>query len=113
MLGCPAQKAARFSGGLFLLPLFPIAHLFRNCRDAEGAEREIDDAVRAKDDHEPDDAPHNRLLPFGALRLVSRVCDELKYAPNEDHERTRREEQDKRINNLHDDLVEKRVESGH
>lgn len=94
---------------------FVFIYLFRNFRDrrdAERAECDVDDAVCAEDDNEPDDAPHNRAATLLPLPLVPRSLDEFEYAPDEDDERARREKQDYRINNLHDDLREKFVENG-
>jgi hypothetical protein len=82
-------------------------------REIERAERDIDDAVCAEYDDEPDETPHNRTLPFFTLCFVARVRDELKHAPEEHDECDRRKKQDYRIDNLHDDFPEERVEYGH
>ena len=70
----------------------------------EGAERDIDNAVRAEDDDESDNAPEDSALALLALALIPRPFDELEHAPEEEDERGGREKQDNRINNLHDDL---------
>ena len=67
-------------GGLFLF----IARSFLNQWKAERAEREVDDAVRAEDDDEPDDAPHDGLFTLRTLRFISRMRDELKHSPDEE-----------------------------
>ncbi|MDP2655341.1 MAG: hypothetical protein Q8P17_02140 [bacterium] len=44
-------------------------------REIERAERDIDDAVRAEYDDEPDEAPHNRALALFTLRFITGVRD--------------------------------------
>ena len=98
-------------------PYSPPLYLWRqgllNCRYAEGGEDDIDDAVRAKDDDEPDEPPHNRASALLALRLVARMRDKFKYAPEKDDERHPRKQQYERIDDLRNNLPEKGVECGH
>jgi hypothetical protein len=101
--------------GLFSFPLPYLLPSYRltNVREIEGAERDIDNAVCAEYDDEPNETPHNRALPLFTLRFIARVRDELKHAPEKHDERDRRKKQDYRIDNLHDDFPEERVEYGH
>lgn len=89
------------------------AYCFLDRLEIERAERDVDDAVRAEDDDEPNETPHNRTLPFFTLRLVTRMRNELKHTPEEYNERDRRKKQDYRIDNLLDDFPEERVEYDH
>ena len=82
-------------------------------RNTERPECKIDDAIRPEDDYQSDEPPHNRLPSLCAFRLVSRVCNEIKYAPKEDDKRARCQKKNNRINYLNDHLVEELVEYGH
>lgn len=95
---------------LFPLPYLLPSYRLANVRKIEGAKCDIDDAVRAEDDDEPNETPHNRALPLFTLRFIARMRDELKHAPEEHDERDRCEKQDYRIDDLRNDLPEKCVE---
>ena len=56
---------------------------------------------------------HGVALALGALRLITRMHDELDDAPEEHHERYRDEEQDYRVDDLHHYRTEKAIERGH
>lgn len=102
MPGCPAQKAARcIPPAFFLFYSLTLLGYFLNQRETERTECDIDDAIRAEDDDETDDAPHDGAPPLLALTLVFRPFDELKHAPDEEDERRPSEKQDNRIDYLH------------
>ena len=69
----------------------------------ERAQSEIDDAVRAKDDDEPDKTPEERLSRLCPLRVIARMEDELKPTPDKEDERRSGEQEDNRVDYLNHD----------
>lgn len=81
--------------------------------EIEGTEREVQDPVDAKDDHETDESPHDRFPSLFALCLVTCVRDKLINPPEEDDKGRRRYNFNERIDYLRDNLVEKAIENRH
>ena len=81
-------------------------HLSGDQREAEGAEREIKNAVGAEDYYEADKTPHDSASPLASLRLIRSSLDEFEHAPDEENKRRRREQQNYRVDNLRDNLID-------
>lgn len=87
--------------------------LSRSCKwsnllvNIEGFQRNVDDAVRTKHDHETNESPINGLSPGLSSLAISSILYELKHTPEECDESTSYEKQNDWIYNLFDDLCEK------
>lgn len=104
------SKTTQYAWSFFILRTRTLSRERFNSGNVESPERDVDDAVGAKDYHETDETVENRLSPICALRLVASVGDKFKHAPDEDDERGGREEKNERINYLRNDLHEELIE---